>query len=238
MPTTAFQTRSAIAWAAAAALTVIALTPAIAAIAELGFSRSVTAGLVDRYSALFGSKAGRSLGGWQKFMQGVSPGGTADRVVDASRALDRINDFVNRVPWKSDLEHWRAIDYWASPAETFASDGGDCEDYVIAKYFALKELGLPIERLRFVYVRTRQSSEPHMVLAYYAKPDAVPLILDNLFARIVPATDRPELTPVYSFNDDNLTFAEGGTAPRGKFDPVQIRQWKELIEKLQAELRY
>lgn len=233
------RTKFGIARATAVALTVIALAPAIAAIAELGFSRSVTAGLVDRYAALFGNSARRPLNNWQKFIPTLNPGGgPADRAMDATRVLDRVNDFVNRVPWKSDPEHWHVMDYWATPAEMFASDGGDCEDFVIAKYFALKELGMPIERLRFVYVRTRQSSAAHMVLAYYAKPEATPLILDNLFGRIVPATERPDLTPVYSFNDDDLVFADGRFAAQGKLNPTLIRQWKDLIEKLQMELRY
>ena len=218
-------------------LLIIALASAIAAVAEPGFSSSVTAGLADRYAKLFGRSAKQKLNNWQKFMQSPdSGGGPAGRMTDASRMLDRVNDFVNRVPWKSDIEHWRVVDYWATPAETFASNGGDCEDFVIAKYFALKELGMPIGQLRLVYVRTPLSSDAHMVLAYYAKPEATPLILDNLNGRIVPATERPDLTPVYSFNDEDLTFAEGGTAPRGKFDPVQIRQWKDLRDRLQMEL--
>jgi predicted transglutaminase-like cysteine proteinase len=239
------RTKLGIARATAVVLTVIALAPAIAAIAELGFSRSVTAVLVDRYATLFGNSARRHLNNWQKFIQTLNPGGEpADRAMDASRVLGRVNAFVNRVPWISDFEHWHVIDYWATPAEMFASDGGDCEDFVIAKYFALKELGMPIERLRFVYVRTRQSSEPHMVLAYYAKPEAIPLILDNLFGWIVPATERPDLTPVYSFNDDDLVLADGRFASQGnltsqgKLNPMLIRQWKNLIEKLQMELRY
>ena len=233
------RTKFGIARATAVALTVIAFAPAIAAVAELGFSRSVTAGLVVRYATFFGSNARRHLNNWQKFIQTLNPGGgPADRAMDATRVLDRVNDFVNRVPWIPDPEHWHVIDYWATPAEMFASDGGDCEDFVIAKYFALKELGMPVERLRFVYVRTRQSSVAHMVLAYYAKPEATPLILDNLFGRIVPATERPDLTPVYSFNDDDLVFADGRFASLGKLDPMQNRQWKDLIERLQMELRY
>ena len=77
-----------------------------------------------------------------------------------------------------------------------------------------------------------------MVLAYYAKPEAIPLILDNLFSRIVPATERTDLTPVFSFNDDDLMFAEGAAVAKGKSSSTQIRQWKELLAKMQAELTY
>ena len=221
------------------ALLIVAIATAFSALAELGFSRSITAGLIDRYAGLFGSNAKRHLIDWQKFIPTVSPGaGSANRALDAPRMIERVNAYVNRVPWKTDLEHWKILDYWSTPAEMIASDGGDCEDFVITKYFALKELGMPIERLRFVYVRTPRSNEAHMVLAYYARPDAIPLILDNLIGNILPATERPDLTPVYSFNDDDLVFVEGRFAARGKLDPLLNRQWKDLIEKLQMELRY
>lgn len=39
-----------------------------------------------------------------------------------------------------------------------------------------------------------------MVVAYYPAPDAEPLILDNLLTTILPASERPDLIPVFSFN--------------------------------------
>lgn len=222
--------------AIAAVLALAVLGPALAATAELGFSRSVTPGLVERYASLYGASARGRLKGWQDFVQSANPG--AGGAVDATRVLDRVNEFVNRLPAIPDIDHWKVVDYWATAAESFASNGGDCEDFVIAKYFALKELGVPIARLRIVYVRQRNSSEAHMVLAYYAKPDAIPLILDNLFARIVPASERPDLTPVFSFNDDDVALAEGYGTAKEKGSSTQIRQWKDLLAKMRAELTY
>jgi predicted transglutaminase-like cysteine proteinase len=220
-------------------LAIIILSPVLAATAELGFSRSITAGLVERYTALFGVSARTRLKSWQDFIQSANPGlKAASPASDAATALNQVNEFVNRLPAIPDIDHWKVADYWATAAESFASNGGDCEDFVIAKYFALKELGIPIVRLRIVYVRMRNSSEAHMVLAYYARPDAIPLILDNLFARIVPATERPDLTPVFSFNDDDLALAEGYATAKEKGSSTQIRQWKELLAKLRAELTY
>jgi hypothetical protein len=70
------------------------------------------------------------------------------------------------------------------------------------------------------------------VLAYYPAPEAVPLILDNdIRSVVVPATQRPDLVPVYSFNDDD-------TALRYRREnPTQARRWKDLVEKLEWELR-
>src|SRR6185436_8692069 len=68
-------------------------------------------------------------------------------------ALQTVNAYFNRIPFLADSTHWAAEDYWATPAETVASNGGDCEDYSIAKYFLLKEFGVPVERLRITYVK-------------------------------------------------------------------------------------
>src|SRR5690554_295382 len=54
--------------------------------------------------------------------------------------LKRVNDFFNStIPYVSDMKHWKKDDYWATPYESLVTNGGDCEDYVIAKYHALRE---------------------------------------------------------------------------------------------------
>ncbi|MDE2428876.1 MAG: transglutaminase-like cysteine peptidase, partial [Burkholderiales bacterium] len=128
--------------------------------------------------------------------------------------------------------HWGVPDYWATPVEFVASWGGDCEDYAIAKYMALKELGIPVERLRITYVRATNIGETHMVLAYYPTPSAEPWILDNLNETIQLASARTDLVPVYSFNDEDLWLASGHTRKGGA---STVRLWKELIEKMQKE---
>jgi predicted transglutaminase-like cysteine proteinase len=112
------------------------------------------------------------------------------------------------------------------------SFGADCEDYSIAKYLSLKEIGVPIQKLRITYVRARQRTESHMVLAYYATPDADPLILDSLTGDIRPASQRPDLVPVYGFNDDDLWLPGGEGLPGGASN---VRPWRELLEKLAKE---
>jgi len=72
-----------------------------------------------------------------------------------------------------------------------------------------------------------------MVLAYYSRPDAEPLILDNLERRVRPASERADLVPVYSFNDDEALIIQGGI--RGK--PSQIRAWLSVQERLMAQAR-
>src|SRR5690606_26911116 len=97
---------------------------------------------------------------------------------------------------------WRQADYWATPLETLAKRAGDCEDFVIAKYFSLINIGVAPEKLRLIYVRARvggmgsSQSIAHMVLGYYATPHADPLVLDNLVGTIAPASQRRDLSPV------------------------------------------
>jgi len=114
------------------------------------------------------------------------------------------------------------------------SYGGDCEDYSIGKYLSLKDIGIPIEKLRITYVRALKLDESHMVLAYYPTVDADPLILDNLNGEIKPASQRTDLEPVYGFNDDDL-WVSGG--PKRKGGASNVRLWRDLLEKLAKEQR-
>jgi predicted transglutaminase-like cysteine proteinase len=222
-------------WAASLALLVIIVGVALAAATGLGFSRSVTPGLVARYAAKFGPEAGTRIGGWQQFIRSIAatqgPGSEL-------KLLAPVNAFFNRLPFLSDQVHWGVEDYWATPAEAVASNGADCEDFSIAKYFALKELGVPIQRLRITYVKSVTLNQAHMVLAYYPEPNAEPLILDNLENQVKPASQRPDLIPVYSFNDEDLLIAGQGRRDAGAGSSLQIRMWAGLLDKLKQELKY
>lgn len=152
--------------------------------------------------------------------------------------LRLVNDFFNRVPFVSDAEHWGLPDYWATPTEMLASNGGDCEDFAIAKYFTLLSLGVDIAKLRITYVKARQlppEDQAHMVLTYYPKPDAVPLVLDNLDPAIKPGSARPDLLPVYSFNGDGLWLAKERGAGRVEGGASRISLWTQLNARLGKE---
>lgn len=154
--------------------------------------------------------------------------------VDEPARLVAINRFFNRrIVFRTDWQVWGVEDYWASPLEMMGKGAGDCEDYAIGKYFSLLVTGIPVERMRLVYVRAVVAgvSQAHMVLAYYARPDDEPLILDNLIADVMPASRRPDLTPVFSFNSDGLWQ---GDKPAG--NPVaRLSQWREVMGKVAAE---
>ena len=199
---------------------------------ELGFSTTVTPGLIANLISRFGNSAKQRVGAWTDFVQ-KQRGTKAQRPLpgSASAPLTSVNAFVNAVPFFEDQQHWGQLDYWATPAETYGSHGGDCEDFAIAKYFLLKELGVPVERLRITYVRAIKLNQPHMVLAYYASSGSEPLILDNLQGEIRPASARTDLVPVFSFNDEDVVIIQGNR----KGSSSQIRAWQGLIDRLERE---
>jgi predicted transglutaminase-like cysteine proteinase len=204
-------------------------------------SLSIAAGLTDFSSNLlnaigrrWGQGAIPRLLAWKEFIQEEKPtaqGQWTPPKGPALSALKETNRFFNRVPYQTDQAHWGVLDYWATPIEMLASNAGDCEDYAAAKYFSLRDLGAPAGQLRMVYVRAIKINEAHMVLAWYPTPEAEPLILDILTGDIKPASQRPDLEPVYSFNDDDIWA--GDTQKKG--GASQIRFWKDLKEKMARE---
>jgi len=152
--------------------------------------------------------------------------------------LRRVNEFFNRtIRFADDQVVWHQEDYWATPLETLGAGAGDCEDYAIAKYFTLQELGIPVRKLRMTYVlatvggRYSHTTVAHMVVAYYDTPDAEPLLLDSLIADIQSASERPDLKPVYSFNAQGVWM---GTAPSPT--PVdRLSRWQDVLIKMHKE---
>ncbi len=147
--------------------------------------------------------------------------------------LYHVNRFFNQIQFKDDMKHWSKKDYWATPYEFLGTNAGDCEDFVIAKYFTLIEIGVPSELLRLMYVTaTRPTRQAHMVLAYYPSPTDIPLVLDNINKRILPASKRRDLIPVYSFNGDGLWLAKNQGQGRQMKKLNNNRLWTELHSRM------
>lgn len=95
--------------------------------------------------------------------------------------------------------------------------------------------GVPSAKLRLVYVRAQIGAvtQAHMVLAYYRDPMAEPLILDNLLGDIRPASRRPDLTPVFSFNAEGMWQGVGASSAG---DPsARLSRWRDMLTKAKAE---
>lgn len=162
------------------------------------------------------------------------------RDVPDGEKLKQVNDFFNRnTQFEEDQRLWAVPDYWATPLETMNTGAGDCEDFSIAKYFTLKAVGIPVERLRLVYVKAQIGgpssgmNQAHMVLAYYTSPDSEPLVLDNLISEIRPASRRTDLSPVFSFNSDGIWAGSGNKDPNA--DSSRLSRWRDLLARARAE---
>jgi len=137
------------------------------------------------------------------------------------KKLNVVNTWVNYTKYKSDKKVYGVSDYWATIYEFIGKNRGDCEDYTIAKYYILKELGINPKRMKFTYVvyRNRRGKKvSHMVLAYLKVPKPKSkkdiLILDNNNRLVLPASKRPDIVKV-------LKMINGDTGPKSK-------KWKKL----------
>ncbi len=120
------------------------------------------------------------------------------RGADEMTRLARLNEAVNRRNYVEDADNWRQLDYWATPLQ-FLTRSGDCEDFAIAKYLALRALGTAADDMRIVIVHDRTRGTGHAVLAVDVGGRA--LILDSLRDEIVVAESIRGYEPVYSINE-------------------------------------
>jgi predicted transglutaminase-like cysteine proteinase len=186
---------------------------------------------IARLAQNFGAVARERLTSWRELTTNPK-----NRALSERQKLELVNDFMNRTPFVSDRQHWGKEDYWATPLEFLSTNGGDCEDFSIAKYFTLRALGVPDDKLQITYVReTRIYNQAHMVLAYFATADAEPLILDNINMTILPGSSRTDLIPVYSFNGSGLWLAKelsGRGQSAGSADRIGL--WRDLQARMRA----
>ena len=149
--------------------------------------------------------------------------------------LEVVNRFFNQqLRYVEDIDLWREVDYWATPIQSLLKGAGDCEDYAIAKYFSLRRMGIPSEKLRITYVKALRQNRAHMVLTYYSSPQAQPLVLDSLMDAIKPASQRTDLLPVYAFNGEGL-WLTGAAGNKKVGDTKRLSRWQDLLKKMQAE---
>ena len=165
---------------------------------------------------------------------------TSTLMNDAER-LHAVNRFFNQqIVFATDAAVSGEEDHWASPLETLAKGRGDCGDCAIARYASLLAAGMAPARLRLVCMRARLSqpgqppvAQPHMVLAYQMGAADDPLILDNLHAEVLPASARPDLSPVFSFGTEGLWHGNG---PARAGDPLQrLSRWRAVWAKMRAK---
>ena len=193
----------------------------------------------DAMQAAFASRwAGANLSTFKAWRELIASG---SGIADAER-LKRVNDFFNRnIIFGDDTAVWGQLDYWATPLETIGRGAGDCEDFVIVKFYTLRLMGVPVEKLRLIYVQARTGisavtpTQAHMVLAFYPAPDAEPLVLDNLIGEIRPASRRTDLSPVFSFNMQGIFAGASGSMLAPAVGAGRLSRWEDLLKRARAE---
>jgi predicted transglutaminase-like cysteine proteinase len=179
-----------------------------------------------RYGPL-GEAQGR-IEAWSQMLQ-------SERNQPEREQLNAVNHFFNQqLSFQDDTRIWHQTDYWATPVESLIKSAGDCEDFALAKYFSLRHLGIPSEKLRITYVKALTQNQAHMVLTFYSSPTADPLVLDNLIDEIRPASQRKDLLPVYAFNAEGL-YLPGANGGKRSSDSKKLSRWQDVLKKMQAE---
>lgn len=127
-----------------------------------------------------------------------------DKIIAAQRsslsqeAMAGVNKALNSVKYKTDAKNFGKSDFWQTPFE-FLQRSGDCEDFAIAKYFALKELGFSEDIMRVVVVQDLKLGIPHAVL--WVKTAGEELVLDNQIKKIMPFTKAKRYKPIFAINE-------------------------------------
>ncbi|MGF1875214.1 transglutaminase-like cysteine peptidase [Photobacterium frigidiphilum] len=179
---------------------------------------------INTIMQFYGERAGKRVTAWRNIVND-----NASQDIDTK--LREVNNFFNQLIFIDDIKLWGKEDFWATPLEFLGVGAGDCEDFSIAKYFSLRELGVADNKLRLVYVKALELNQFHMVVAYYPTPSSVPLLLDNLDGDIKPATKRPDLLPIYSFNASKLWLMKqkGQGQLAGKASRLSL--WNDLRQR-------
>lgn len=190
----------------------------------------IKASTYDKIAKVYGQNAKKRVVALNELMVSLKEATEQEKLV-------KVNDFFNRLQWKDDREVWGQKDYWATRMEFLGKGAGDCEDFVTAKYFTLKQLGVSTQKLYFTYVKALDYNQAHMVLSYYDSPKSIPLVLDNINPNIKIATQRKDLAPVYSFNGDSLFLSKqeglGQAIPGG--NKKQNPKWLNLVDRMKED---
>src|SRR5512135_362586 len=102
--------------------------------------------LLKTLTQRWGANSAQKFHEWQKLVA------ETQKISSPVQKLQKVNDFWNQhMKFVDDMEAWNQVDYWATPMESLGHGEGDCEDFVIAKYYTLLSAGVDISQLRLIY---------------------------------------------------------------------------------------
>ena len=154
------------------------------------------------------------------FEQCPAPAARFASIIDEIKArsgharIETVNRLINAsVRYVSDLAQHGVLDRWTAPLATLAAGQGDCEDYAIAKYVALREAGVEAADLRFLLVRDRLAGD-HAVLG--VRYEGRWLILDNRHLALTDSSAMSHFTPLFALDHQGVKLFAAPYANRGQ----------------------
>lgn len=155
------------------------------------------------------------------------------KLYSKQKQLAKVNLYLNQLLPQYDEVMQNTEDHWSTPKEFLTTGYGDCEDYVIIKYFTLLKLGFEEEKLFITTVHEKYSGTYHMVLSYFEDKDSSPLILDNLSFRIMNLKSREDLKADLFLNSSGIyKLNENGELT--KVSPSS-KKFQKLLNKIEKE---
>ncbi|WP_321312493.1 transglutaminase-like cysteine peptidase [Halarcobacter sp.] len=152
---------------------------------------------------------------------------------ELEKKLNYVNSFYNRILPIDDSKKYSVDDHWATPKEFLINGKGDCEDYAIAKYFTLLEVGIPKDKLYLAVVKVKAETNYHMVLLYFENKKTIPLVLDNLSFKILPFDKRKKLEPKVIFNENgSFVLKNKKIFKKVKIDWGEVNKWDLLLDRV------
>ena len=146
---------------------------------------------------------------WLNFAQSI-------KGLSRKEKIDKVNTYFNKWQYRTDQDVYRVPDYWAIPSE-FVRNSGDCEDYSIIKYFALRELGFSQDDVRIVVVRDQIRGIAHAILVVF--DGGTVWLLDNQTDLLLTQERYSHYLPQYSINEkyrwSHVPVQKKKVAPQG-----------------------
>ena len=136
-------------------------------------------------------RSDQGISRWQSFLNSI-------KNLPAREQIRRVNRYANKKRYIQDIDNYGQEDYWAIVKE-FIQYNGDCEDFAITKFFSLRALGFPPDRLRIVILQDTNLGVAHAVLAV-ALNNSI-LIMDNQTEEVLSDREIVHYTPLYSVNE-------------------------------------
>jgi len=140
--------------------------------------------------------------------------------------VEKVNDYFNKIVSSNDIDIWGENDYWATPNEFISKGMGDCEDFAIAKYVTLRELGIASSQLMVLIVSVDGMKEHHAVLGYKNKNHQI-MVLDNLSWKILPLSARKDMKIITWINEKSVI---------DQHNKYEVEHFQYVMEKISNKL--